>query len=69
MESSRKILKKRQTKNHYDNFSQSFYNKAQKSFIKLAKNKRNYFILNSSSDNKSLEDKIFDITKKYLNIK
>ena len=69
MESSRKRLKKRKTKNRYDNFSQSFYNKAQKSFIKLAKNKRNYFILNSSSNNKSLEDKIFDITKKYLNIK
>lgn len=66
---SRKRLKKRKTKNRYDNFSQSFYNKAQKSFIKLAKNKRNYFILNSSSNNKSLEDKIFDITKKYLNIK
>ena len=69
MESSRKRLKKRKTKNRYDKFSQSFYNKAQKSFIKLAKNKRNYFILNSSSNNKSLEDKIFDITKKYLNIK
>jgi len=68
-ESSRKRLKKRKTKNRYDKFSQSFYNKAQKSFIKLAKNKRNYFILNSSSNNKSLEDKIFDITKKYLNIK
>ena len=69
METSRKRLKKRKTKNRYDKFSQSFYNKAQKSFIKLAKNKRNYFILNSSSNNKSLEDKIFDITKKYLNIK
>ena len=53
MNSSRKRLKKRKTKNRYDNFSQSFYNKAQKSFIKLAKNKKNYFILNSSLNDNS----------------
>ena len=69
MESSRKRLKKRKTKNRYDNFSQAFYNKAQQSFIKLAKNKKNYFVLNSSSNDNFLEDKIFNITKKYLNIK
>ena len=67
--SSRKRLKKRKTKNRYDNFPQSFYNKAQKSFIKLAKNKKNYFILNSSLNDDSLEDKIFNIINKYLNIK
>ena len=67
--SSRKRLKKRKTKNRYDNFSQTFYNKAQKSFIKLAKNKKNYFILNSSLNDDSLEDKIFNIINKYLNIK
>ena len=67
--SSRKRLKKRKTKNRYDNFSQAFYNKAQKSFIKLAKNKKNYFILNSSLNDDSLEDKIFNIINKYLNIK
>ena len=69
MNSSRKRLKKRKTKNRYDNFSQSFYNKAQKSFIKLAKNKKNYFILNSSLNDNSLENKIFNITKKYLKIR
>ncbi len=68
-ETSRKRLKKRKTKNRYDNFSQSFYDKAQNSFIKIAKNKRNYFVLNSSRDDKSLEEKIFKIIKKYLNIK
>ena len=69
MESSLKRLKKRKTKNRYDNFPQSFYNKAQKSFIKLAKNKKNYFILNSSLNDNSLENKIFNITKKYLKIR
>ena len=68
MNSSKKRLKKRKTKNRYDNFAQSFYNKAQKTFIKLAKNRKNYFILNSSLNDNSLEDKIFNITKKYLNI-
>ena len=68
IESSKKRLKKRKTKNRYDNFAQSFYNKAQNSFIKLAKNKKNYFILDSSINDSSLEDKIFHITRKYLKI-
>ncbi len=68
-QSSRKRLKKRKTKNRYDNFTQSFYNKAQNSFIKIAKNKKNYFILDSSTNDSSLEQKIFDLCKKYLNIK
>tara|TARA_X000000368_G_scaffold414450_1_gene404328 strand:+ start:641 stop:1288 length:648 start_codon:yes stop_codon:yes gene_type:complete len=62
-------LKKRKTKNRYDNFAQSFYSKAQKTFIKLAKNKKNYFILDSSSNDSNLEYKIFNIVKKYLKIK
>ena len=66
--SSRKRLIKRKTKNRYDNFSQSFYNNAQKSFIKIAKNRKNYFILDSSANDNSLENKIFNIIKKYLNI-
>ena len=68
-QTSRKRLKKRKTKNRYDNFTQSFYNKAQNSFIKIAKNKKNYFILDSSTDDNSLEHKIFNICEKYLNIK
>ncbi len=67
-DASIKRLNKRKSKNRYDNFARSFYNKAQKSFIKLAKNKKNYFILDSSKNNESLENKIFDITKKYLAI-
>ncbi len=65
---SKSRLKKRKTKNRYDNFKQSFYTKAQKSFIKIAKNKRNYFILESSSNDNSLQKKIFNIMKRYLNI-
>ena len=67
--SSRDRLKKRKTSNRYDNFAQSFYTKAQKSFLKIAKNKKNYFVLDSSYNNINLENKIFEITKKYLNIK
>ena len=66
--SSRARLKKRKTKNRYDNFAKSFYTKAQKSFIRIAKNKKNYFILESSSNDNILQDKIFDIVNKYLNI-
>ena len=43
--SSRKRLSKRKSKNRYDNFPQSFYKKAQTSFLKIAKNKKNYFVL------------------------
>ena len=66
--SSRKRLSERKSKNRYDNFPQSFYNKAQKSFLKIAKNKKNYFILDSSSNNNILEKKILEITLKYLKI-
>ena len=63
---SKKRLLVRKNKNRYDNFSQSFYNKAQKSFIRLAINKRNYYILNSSRNDNTLEKKIFEIVKQYL---
>ena len=66
--SSKIRLKKRKSKNRYDNFAQSFYTKAQKSFLKIAKNKKNYFVLDSSSNDGVLEKKIFNIVKKYLNI-
>ena len=61
-------LKKRKTKNRYDNFAKTFYANAQRSFIKIAKNKKNYFILESSSNDKTLQVKIFDIVNRYLNI-
>ena len=64
--SSRKRLLKRRSKNRYDKFSQSFYNKVQKSFLKLSKNKKNYHIFDSSKNDKSLEDLILKSTLKYL---
>lgn len=64
--SSRERLKKRRTTNRYDNFAQSFYTKAQKSFIKIANNKKKYFILDSSENNTYLEKKIFEIVKKFI---
>ena len=63
---SKKRLKKRKKTNRYDNFSKSFYDKAQKAFIKLAKNKRNYFILNSSYNDNTLEKEILKITLSFL---
>ena len=69
LKSSKSRLFKRKVKNRYDKFSQSFYNKAQKSFLKIAKNKKNYFILDSSSNDDLLEKKISKIVSKYLIIK
>jgi dTMP kinase len=65
---SRNRLKKRKSKNRYDNFAQSFYTKAQNSFLKIAKKKKNYFVLESSNNNNNLEKKIFNIVSKYLKI-
>ena len=54
-----KRLKKRKKKNRYDKFSRSFYNKAQKAFIKIAKkNKSRYHIFDNSNDSKDIEKKI-----------
>jgi len=64
--SSKNRLKKRKTKNRYDNFSQSFYNNAQKSFLKIAKNRKNYFTLDSSANDDNLENKVLEIVLKYL---
>ena len=37
-------------KNRYDKFNLKFYNNVQKGFIKLAKNKKNYMIINSNKE-------------------
>ena len=67
--SSKLRLKKRKSKNRYDNFPQSFYTKAQKTFLKLARKGKNYYILDSSSNDINLEKKIFEIISKRLKIK
>ena len=67
--SSKQRLKKRKSKNRYDNFPQSFYKKVQKSFIRIAKKRKNYYILESSANDNSLENKIFNIIKRHLKLK
>ena len=68
IKASKVRLKKRKTKNRYDNFAQSFYTKAQKSFLNISKNKKNYFVLVSSLNDTSLEKKIFNIVSNKLKI-
>ena len=63
---SKKRLKKRKSKNRYDNFPQSFYDNAQKSFVEISKNKKNYFVLESSLNDNSLEREILKITLRKL---
>ena len=64
-----KRLSKRRKKNRYDKFSKSFYIKAQKAFIKIAKkNKKRYIILDNSTDSNKIEkiilNKILTLLKK-----
>ena len=47
-------------------FPQSFYDKAQKSFLKISKNKKNYFVFDSSLNDSSLENEILKITLRKL---
>ena len=54
-------LKLRSKKNRYDNFAINFYNKVQKGYIKLSKNKKNYMIINSNK--KIVDNKILVINK------
>ncbi len=64
--SSNLRLKKRKTKNRYDNFSKIFYRRVQNSFLKIAKNKKNYYVLDSSYNDNQLEKKIYNIVSKFL---
>ena len=59
-------LKKRKIKNRYDNFPSKFYLKAQRSFLKIAKNKKNYLILDSSKNNTQVEKIIQEKIKQKL---
>ncbi len=43
-------LKKRRRLNRYDKFDYNFYSKVQKGYLKLAKNKSNYQVINSDLD-------------------
>ena len=54
-------IKKRKTKNKFDKLDKKFYIKAQKTFIKIAKTRKNYFVFDSSANDNVLEKKIFKI--------
>ena len=46
----KKRLKLRNNINKYDKFNYTFYNKVQKGFLKLSKEKKNYIILDSNNN-------------------
>ena len=61
---SKKRLQERKKKNRYDKFSTSFYNKVQRSFIKISKtDKKKYVVLDNSKDSIDTEKIIF---KKFI---
>jgi len=51
-------LSLRKNINKYDKFNFSFYNKVQKGFLKIAKNNKNYIILDSNKNNIKENSKI-----------
>lgn len=65
MNNLRKRLKIRKNKNRYDNFKIKFYNRVQKGFLKLSKNKSNYIIINS---NKLLNENKKQVLKQVIKI-
>ena len=64
-----KRLKKRKTRNRYDNFPTKFYLKAQKSFLKISSNKSRYIVLDSSKNTTELQNKVFNIVINRLGAK
>ncbi len=64
-----KRLRKRRSRNRYDNFPVAFYLKAQKAFLKISRNKKNYIVLDSSENTPLLQHQIFEIIKKKIGLK
>ena len=65
---SKKRLKKENQKIDMISFQEVFYiKKHKKAFLKIAKNKRNYYVLDASNDT-DLEKKILSIIKNKLKI-
>ena len=59
-------LKKRRTRNRYDNFPTKFYLKAQKAFLNLSRNKKKYIVLDSSDNTPELQQKVLNIVLKKM---
>ena len=59
-------LKLRKKLNRYDKFTANFYSKVQNGFLKLARNKKNYKIINSNLDIIDNEKKILGIISRLI---
>ena len=59
-------LNKRKKLNRYDKFNDNFYKKAQNGFIKIAKKKKNYYIVDSNQEKKLNEKIILKKISKYF---
>ena len=68
MKNLKKRLNKRKNLNKYDKFNINFYNKVQKGFIKLSKNKKNYMIINSNEKISKNKKKILKKINSLLSI-
>jgi dTMP kinase len=65
----RKRLNLRKNINRYDKFNYSFYEKVQKGFLKIARNNKNYIIINSNKKNiKENSNIIIENIKKKISI-
>ena len=62
-------LKKRKIKNRYDKFKKSFYLNAQKAFLKISKNKKNYIVLDASLNSSQVENTIYRIVSQKIGLK
>ena len=63
----KKRLNKRKNKNRYDNFKIKFYQKVQKGFLKISKNKRNYILINSNNSLVENKKKVLNHILKIIN--
>jgi len=59
-------LKRRGKLNRYDTFNDNFYTRVQKGFVKLAKNKKNYLIIDSNLPIEDNKKKILTKFKKII---
>ena len=66
IKSLRNRLKKRRNLNKYDTFNSSFYTKVQKGFLKIAKNKKKYLIVNSDKNINFNKEVILNRVKKLI---
>ena len=65
---SKERLKRRKSKNRYDKFSWTFYNKAQNAFLKIAKNKKKIIIFLTLHRITQTWRKNFKIVSKFLKL-